>query len=314
MLALLFPGQGVQKVGMGSDFYSNFQSSKRILDAAFSIAGDDLKKAMFSGPEDVLKRTSVTQPAVFACSCAIFEALKEELGKVEPVVSAGHSLGEYSALYAAGAFTFEDGMRLVIERGRLMEEASQKNPGGMAAVIGLSREVVEEVCKDLSSKGGVLVPANFNSKSQIVVSGDRDLVERSVEVFKAKGAKRVVVLRVGGAFHSPHMVEAAEKFREFLEGFSFSETNFPVISNVDAKPHTSPEEIKELLYLQIKSPVEWVRSVERMVSMGVKVGLEIGPGSTVSGLVRSTTKEIKVLSISKVEEMERGREAVGLSG
>ncbi len=308
--ALLFPGQGVQKVGMGWDFYEESPAARRIFEIADGVFPGILD-LIFHGPEEELKRTSITQPAVFVCSVAVLEAAKENFGEIIPMVSAGHSLGEYSALYAADVFSFEDGLKLVMERGRFMEEASEKTPGGMAAIIGAERELVETVCRELSSDERVVVPANFNSPTQIVISGEKNLVKEAMKILKDRGAKRVVELKVGGAFHSPYMEEAAEKFKGALEKTPMKEARFPVISNVDAMPHTSPDEIKKLLYLQIKSPVEWVKSVEKMVEMGVETSLELGPGSVVSGLVKSTTKSIKTVTVSGFKNLALLKEVLG---
>ncbi len=300
-IAILFPGQGVQKVGMGRDFLERSEASKRIFEKAKGVLDIPILDLILNGPEEELLRTSITQPAIFTVSCAIYEAVKERY-EINPLYGAGHSLGEYNALYAAGVFSFEDGLRIVAERGRVMEEASG---GGMAAVIGLSREVVEDVCKSLSDKERVIVPANFNSKSQIVISGDKELIKKAIPLLKEKGARRVVELKVSGAFHSPYMEKAAEKFRNFLEGVTFHEAMFPVVSNVDAMPHTSPEEIKHLLYLQIKSPVEWVKTVEYLVNSGIRACLEVGPGSVLAGLIRGITKDLKVTTVTKYEDLEK---------
>ena len=304
-MVVLFPGQGVQKVGMGRDFYETSRAARDIFERAEKAADFPILKLIFEGPEEELTRTSYTQPCVYTVSCAIYEALKEKHPNISFSFGAGHSLGEYNALYAAGAFSFEDGLYLVSQRGRLMEDACPHGIGGMAAVIGLDREVVEEVCSELSEGDKVISPANYNSKNQIVVSGHIELVKKAVEEFKKRGAKKVVELKVGGPFHSKYMEPAAEAFKEVVEKVEFRRLSFPVISNVDAKPHVEPEEIKELLCLQIKSPVRWVETIEYLVGSGIRAGLEVGPGSVIMGLVRGITRDLKVKAVTKVGDLEK---------
>ena len=302
-MVILFPGQGVQRVGMGKDFYDASKAARDIFERAEKAVDFPILKLILEGPEEELTRTSYTQPCVYTVSCAIYEALKEKHPGVSFSFGAGHSLGEYNALYAAGAFSFEDGLYLVSQRGRLMEDACPYGIGGMAAVIGLGREVVEEVCSELSEGDKVISPANYNSKSQIVVSGHIELVKKAVEVFREKGAKKVVELKVGGPFHSKYMEPAAEAFKEVVEKVEFKKLTFPVISNVDAKPHVEPEEIKELLCLQIKSPVRWVETIEYLVDSGIRAGLEVGPGSVIMGLVRGITRDLKIKAVTKVGDI-----------
>jgi len=263
----LFPGQGAQSVGMGNDFYETFGAAKKRIDEANEILDRDLQTLMFEGPEDELKATQNTQPALFTIEAAITDVLNEK--GITPSFTMGHSLGEYSALYAAGIYSFEDGLQIVAKRGSLMAEAGTQSQGTMAAVIGLSREVISEVLSEITD--GVVVPANENSP--------------------------------GGAFHSPLMQPAADAFLPFLDTFTFNAPHCPVITNVTAQPENDPDVIKRLLVKQLLSPVKWIDSIEAVKQMGVEHYCEVGPGSVLKGLVRKCDRTINVVSCNTVDNL-----------
>ncbi len=297
--SFLFPGQGSQKVGMGKDFYEAFEAVKTRLDAANDILGRDLKRCIFEGPEEELKATQNTQPALFTVEAAICDVLAEK--GISPVYTLGHSLGEYSALYAAGIYSFEDGLQIVAKRGALMAEAGVASQGTMAAVIGLSKEAIAEVLSGISE--GVVVPANENSPEQIVISGDIAAVETACEKLTAAGAKRAVRLPVSGAFHSPLMQPAADAFGPFLDSFTFNTPRCPVIANVTAGPERDPDVIKGLLVKQLLSPVRWVDSISYLKESGIRSCIEVGPGNVLKGLMRKCDRDINVVSCNNVDNL-----------
>ena len=301
-VAFLFPGQGSQYVGMLKDWDARFSKAAKKLDRAADILGFDLREVCFSGPEEKLKQTYITQPAIFVHSCIVADLLAER--HLFPEMAAGHSLGEYSALVVAGVLPFEEALHLVKIRGEAMQEAGEQNPGTMAAIIGLQPEAVEEIC-DQAGSTGVVQPANFNSPEQIVISGSPQGVHRAMELARERGAKKVVELVVGGAFHSPLMDPAREKLSNALQQTRFHDARIPVFSNVSAEPETRGEKLKELLELQLIRPVRWVESVENMISRGANVFYEVGPGKVLTGLVRRIRKEMRPTSIDKVEDMEK---------
>lgn len=286
---------------MAKDLYDHFEDVKQTYENANQILGFDLADICFNGPEEKLRQTRVTQPAIFVHSTVLVKLLFEKNSK--PEMAAGHSLGEYSALYAAEALTFEDGLRLVKVRAELMQKASELNEGTMAAFIGLQEDVVAEVCETASSVGVVQV-ANFNSPGQVVISGSVAGVNRAIEIAKEKGAKRAIPLVVGGAFHSPLMEYASEGLQKALAEVEIRPANMPVYSNVHAKPVTQPDEIKQLLAEQLTSPVRWVEIVESMIQDGATEFHEVGPGSVLTGLLRRINREVTGKSIDKLENLQ----------
>jgi [acyl-carrier-protein] S-malonyltransferase len=306
-IALVFPGQGAQYVGMGFDFCEGNERANSIFamaEAEFkSSLGKSLKDVMFLGPEEELKKTDYTQPAIFTMSCAIYEMLKERFdGKV--AFTAGHSLGEYSALYAAGAFSFKNGIKLVSRRGALMQEAANDSKGGMAAVLGLDNDKIKELCLKVSSSG-YLTAANFNSLGQVVVSGDEQAINAGEIIAKELGAKRYIKLAVAGAFHSKLMQSAAQGLKTDIDSFGINDAVIPVVSNFLAVEVKSAQDIKNALINQITGSVRWVESVEYMKSKGVDTFVEIGPGSVLSGLIKKVDKNLKVFNIDKVSDIEK---------
>jgi [acyl-carrier-protein] S-malonyltransferase len=300
--AFLFPGQGSQYVGMGKDLYQNSSQAKAIYDEAESLLGFPLKKISFEGPDAELKQTRYTQPAIFVHSFAVYSILKEK--GILPEATAGHSLGEYSALAAADAFSFEDGLNIVKLRAEQMQHSGEKNPGTMAAIIGLSPKDVEEICKE-ASNSGVVKPANFNSPTQIVVSGSIPGVHKAMELAKARKARVVTELVVSGAFHSPLMGDALEGLTDALDKLKLKGPEVPVYSNVTAMPGKSVEEIKILLKKQLLSPVLWQNIIVNMISDGATEFLEIGPGKVLQGLLKRINPEVNCLSIDKYDDLQK---------
>lgn len=283
-IAFVFPGQGSQYVGMGKDFYESFETGKKFFDKANEIVGEGFSKVCFDGPEDELKKTANTQPGLFVSSVVAFEYLKKN--GFSPFAVAGHSLGEYSALYAAGAFDFETGLKLVLERGKAMNEAAEKHKGAMAALIGVSMEKVLEICSEAES-AGIVKPANFNSSEQIVISGSVDGVAKACELAKQKGAKRALPLPVHGAFHSPLMDSAAELMKKTLSAAILKNVGTIFVNNADAKVISDAEEIKDSLGRQITSCVRWVDTVKILADeINVDIFIEVGPKNVLSGLIK----------------------------
>lgn len=288
MKAYVFPGQGAQFSGMGHDLYESSELCRSLFDKANSILGFDITDIMFNGDEDALKQTKVTQPAVFLHSVILAKSLGDEF---RPDAVAGHSLGEFSALVAAGALSFEDGLKLVSARAQAMQKACEIKPSTMAAVLALPDEKVEEIC---AAVPGVVVCANYNCPGQIVISGEMEAIDAACEAAKAAGAKRALKLKVGGAFHSPLMEPAREELAAAIEATEFHTPICPVYQNVDALPHTDPAEIKANLVKQLTSPVRWTQTVRNMIADGVTEFVELGPGKVLQGLVSKIDKNVKV--------------------
>jgi len=306
-IAFLFPGQGAQYVGMAKDLYESHPEVRELYSVARRILGFDLAKICFEGPAEVLVQTQYTQPAIFTHSVALWTLLKDR--GIKPAFTAGHSLGEYSALVAAGALSFEDGLETVKNRSLLMQEACEKSEGTMAAIIGLTEEEVLSICREARSYG-IIQPANFNSRDQIAISGEKRAVEKGVKLAEERGARRAILLEVAGAFHSELMRPAQIKFKQFIEELKVRKPSVPVVANVNAEPVSDPSQIKELLVDQITMPVLWHQSMERMYREGVRNFVEIGPGKVLQGLLKRSFKDVRGLGIDKLADLEKFTEMV----
>ena len=290
MKAYIFPGQGAQFSGMGLDLYENSPIAQELFEKANDILGFHITDIMFEGSAEDLKETKVTQPAIFLHSVILAKTLGDS---IKPDMVAGHSLGEFSALVAAGALTFEDGLKLVSQRAQAMQKACELQPSTMAAVLGLEDEIVEKVCSQIE---GVVVAANYNCPGQLVISGDIEAINKACSAMKDAGARRALVLPVGGAFHSPLMEPAREELAAAIENTTFSKPNCPIYQNVTATAITDENEIKANLISQLTAPVRWTQSVQQMIKDGATSFTEVGPGKVLQGLVKKINREAETAS------------------
>ena len=295
MKAYVFPGQGAQFTGMGKDLYDNNETAKELFEKANEILGFRITDIMFEGTADELKQTKVTQPAVFLHSVIRAICLGDEF---EPAMVAGHSLGEFSALVAAGALSFEDGLKLVYARALAMQKACEAAPSTMAAVIGLDDKSIEDICAETTAEGnGVVVAANYNCTGQLVISGNIEAVNSACEKLKAAGAKRALVLPVGGAFHSPLMQPAQEELQKAIESTEFHAPRCPIYQNVDAQAHTDAAEIKANLIAQLTASVRWTYEVQNMIAAGATEFIECGPGKALQGMIAKIDRSVTISGI-----------------
>jgi [acyl-carrier-protein] S-malonyltransferase len=292
MKAFVFPGQGAQFVGMGKDLYENNPVAKEMFDKANEILGFNITDLMFNGTDEDLRQTKVTQPAIFLHSVILAKTMGDDFN---PDMVAGHSLGEFSALVAAGALSFEDGLRLVSARAQAMQKACEKTPSTMAAVLALPDAKVEELCASVT--GGVVVPANYNCPGQIVISGSIEGVDAACAKMLEAGAKRALKLKVGGAFHSPLMEPARAELADAIAHTDFHAPKCPVYQNVNAEPQTDPETIKKNLIAQLTAPVRWTQTIQNMIAAGADTFVEVGPGAVLQGLVKKISSEVATSGI-----------------
>ncbi len=297
----IFPGQGSQTVGMGKDLHDEYNIAKKLYREADEILGFEISRISFNGPQEKLKQTQYTQPALFVHSYIISQILKDN--NINADMTAGHSLGEFSALSYAESISFSDGLLLVKERGTLMQKAGEENPGSMAAIIGLKSEVVKEICDDASEKGIVQV-ANLNSPQQVVISGSVDGVFSAMNLSEKRGAKKVVQLPVSGAFHSPLMVSAVKKFADKLDNTDFCMSRIPVYHNVTGTCAENKQQIKQFLYDQLTHTVRWVTTIENMIEDGAKTFIEVGAGNVLSGLLRRINRNAESIRCGTVDQLQ----------
>ena len=294
MKAYVFPGQGAQYPGMGKDLYENSAEAKALFEKANEILGFEITKIMFEGTVDDLKETKVTQPAIFLHSVLLAKTVKD----FAPEMVAGHSLGEFSALVANGTLTFEDGLKLVSKRAQAMQKACEMEPSTMAAIVGLDDNIVEEVCTEVED---VVVPANYNCPGQLVISGSFAGIDKACELLTARGAKRVLKLVVGGAFHSPLMEPAREELAAAIESTKFNKPVCPVYQNVNAQATSDPDVIKQNLIAQLTAPVKWTQTVQNMIDGGATSFTEIGPGTVLQGLVKKVDRNITTAGVNSYQ-------------
>ena len=301
--AFVFPGQGAQKVGMVKDLYENYAVVKELFEEADDALGFSLTKLIFEGPDEDLMQTSNTQPAILTASTACCRVLAQE--GVTPDIVAGHSLGEYSALVAAGSLSFADAVRTVRLRGQFMQEAVPLGEGGMAAILGLDDEKIKAICADISAQGGVVQAVNFNCPGQTVIAGAAKAVEAAVEALKAAGAKRAVLLHVSAPFHSSLMEPAAKRLAEVLDSITIHDAAIPVVANVNAKMETAAGEIKEALVKQAASPVLWIDCTHTMQAFGAETFVEVGPGKTICGFNRKIDRKIHSENVEDIPSLQK---------
>ncbi|HEX8735688.1 MAG TPA: ACP S-malonyltransferase [Pyrinomonadaceae bacterium] len=302
-IAFIFPGQGSQAVGMGKDLYDNFAASREVFDEADDALGFKLSEMCFAGDEADLQLTANTQPAILTTSVAAFRAMEAE-GFPSPDYVAGHSLGEYSALVAAGAMSFADAVRTVRKRGTYMQEAVPVGVGAMAAILGLPLETVEIACRD-AAETQVCSPANINSPAQIVIAGNTEAVDRAIELLKARGAKRAIKLNVSAPFHCALMLPAQERLAQDLQEINFSDLRFPIIENVSAAANAKGERVSTALTEQVSKPVRWAQSVENLITEGVETFVETGAGKILSGLVRQINRDVRCLNVENFDSLKQ---------
>jgi len=301
MIAFLFPGQGSQHAGMGKDLAENFPVARQVFEEANDALGVDLASLCFNGPEEDLKLTANTQPAILTTSIAALRVLETETG-IAPNCAAGHSLGEYSALVCAGALNFADAVRIVRQRGTFMQEAVPVGTGAMAAILGLDKETLERVCQD-AALGQVVSPANFNSAGQVVIAGNTEAVDRAMNLAKEHGAKRALPLPVSAPFHCSLMIPAGERLADVLADIKVGDMTVPVITNVEATPNQDASRVCQLLVDQVSAPVLWEDTIACMIKLGVERYIEIGPGKVLAGLVKRMAKDSTIQNVQNVSDI-----------
>jgi [acyl-carrier-protein] S-malonyltransferase len=301
-IAFIFPGQGSQAVGMGRELYNKYNSFKKIVDEAETILNIGLRQIIFEGSEETLKQTQFTQPAIFVISAACLEILREK--NINPEIVAGHSLGEYTALFAAGSLSLSEALGLIQKRSQFMQEAGQKRPGGMAAIIGLDINKVNEICQAVSQYG-LAEPVNFNCPGQIVIAGDIKACEEAVKLAQERGALKAIKLEVSGAFHSSLMNEASQKFHQELTKYEIKDAVIPVITNFNASQTIRAGDIRECMVKQVNNPVRWEESINKMLSGGIDTFIEVGPGRVLSGLVKRINKSVNILNVENEKSLAK---------
>ena len=306
--AYIFPGQGSQAVGMGKDLFDNFGAAREVFEQADDALGFSLSEMCFSGEESDLQLTANTQPAILTTSVAVYRSMASE-GFAEPAYVAGHSLGEYTALVAAGVLDFADAVRTVRKRGSYMQEAVPVGVGAMAAILGAELDTIENAC-DEAAQGEVCSPANINSPSQVVIAGNSDAVDRACELLKERGAKRAIRLNVSAPFHCALMMPAQERLKENLESLSYGKFMFPIVHNVDALVNDDESKVSDALTRQVSSPVKWMQSVQDLKAAGVDTFVEVGPGKVLSGLVKQIDRDVRILNVENTESLRNTLETL----